>query len=155
MGIYVQKNICIILICVILIIVTQSQSQLVRTGVVYCFLPFSWENRKFRIKNQMVCPIPFWKLQKIWAVIWGDAVFLLFLVCSAYLEILCRGSLSHHVKFKSFMFMHKVFVWMVSTRTFRLIPLNFENKPRGLYFSKALFEGLMYGGKFAFKNRLG
>ena len=48
-----------------------------------------------------------------------------------------------------------------------LIPYNFENKPEGLYFSKALFaglnfggglynsEGLMYGGKFAFKNRLG
>ena len=47
-----------------------------------------------------------------------------------------------------------------------LIPYNSENKPQGLYFSEALFarlifggglysEGLMYGGKFAFKNRLG
>ena len=46
------------------------------------------------------------------------------------------------------------------------IPLNSENEPRGLYFLKALFEGLvfwrgsyserlMYGGKFAFQNRLG
>ena len=26
------------------------------------------------------------------------------------------------------------------------IPYNFENKPRGLYFSKALFEGLIFGG---------
>ena len=25
-------------------------------------------------------------------------------------------------------------------------------KPRGLHFSKALFEGLIYGGKFAFLN---
>ena len=33
--------------------------------------------------------------------------------------------------------------------------LNSKNKPRGLYFSKALLEGLMYGGKFAFQNRLG
>ena len=29
---------------------------------------------------------------------------------------------------------------------------NSENEPRGL-FSKALFEGLMYGGKFTFQNR--
>ena len=36
-----------------------------------------------------------------------------------------------------------------------IYPKNSENKPRGLYFSKALFEGLMYGGKFAFQNRLG
>jgi len=26
------------------------------------------------------------------------------------------------------------------------IPQNSENKPRGLYFSKALFEGLIFGG---------
>ena len=36
-----------------------------------------------------------------------------------------------------------------------------ENKPRGLYFSKALFEGRIFGGAymrrglFAFLNRLG
>ena len=28
-------------------------------------------------------------------------------------------------------------------------------KPRALYFSKALFEGFIFGGKFAFQNRLG
>ena len=39
-------------------------------------------------------------------------------------------------------------MWMVSTRTFRLIPLNSENKPRGLYFSKALFERLTFGGAY-------
>ena len=43
--------------------------------------------------------------------------------------------------------------------------VKFQNKPRGLYFSKALFEGLILegvyskglicGGKFAFQNRLG
>ena len=27
-------------------------------------------------------------------------------------------------------------------------PLNSENKPRGLYFSKALFEGLIFGGPY-------
>ena len=55
-------------------------------------LPFTWENRKFRLENQMVYAIPFGKLQKIWAVIWGDLIFLLFLVCWADL---------------SFMFMHR------------------------------------------------
>ena len=34
------------------------------------------------------------------------------------------------------------------------IPLN-ENKPRDFYFPKALFEGLIYGGKFVSQNRLG
>ena len=46
--------------------------------------------------------------------------------------------------------------------------LGYRNKPRGLYFSKALFEGLIFGGayirtlegliyegKIAFQNRLG
>ena len=35
---------------------------------------------------------------------------------------------------------------------------NFRNKPWGSYFSKALFEGeegLIYGERFAFQNRLG
>ena len=36
-----------------------------------------------------------------------------------------------------------------------MLPYNSENKPWGLYFSKALFEGLIYGGKVAFQNRLG
>ena len=34
--------------------------------------------------------------------IWGDAIFLLFLVCSVDLDILCSGSFSRHVKFLSF-----------------------------------------------------
>ena len=34
-------------------------------------------------------------------------------------------------------------------------PLNSENKTGGLCFLKALFEGLIYGGKFAFQNWLG
>ena len=33
---------------------------------------------------------------------WGDAIFLLFLVCSVDLDILCSRSFSHHVKFLSF-----------------------------------------------------
>ena len=41
------------------------------------YLPFTQENRKFQLENQMVRAIPFGKLQKIWAVISGDAIFLL------------------------------------------------------------------------------
>ena len=48
--------------------------------------------------------------------------------------------------------MLKVFVWMVSTRTFRLIPLNSENKARGLYFSKALFEGVIFGEAYVWRE---
>jgi len=33
------------------------------------YLPFTWENRKFQLENQMVRAIPFGKLLKIWAVI--------------------------------------------------------------------------------------
>ena len=42
------------------------------------YLPFTWENRKFQLEDQMVHAIPFGKLQKIWALISGDAIFLLF-----------------------------------------------------------------------------
>lgn len=41
-----------------------------------------------------------------WAVIWGDAIFLL-LVCSTDFDILCSGLFSHHIKFHCFLFMHK------------------------------------------------
>ena len=42
------------------------------------YLPFTRENRKFQLEDQMVRAIPFGKLQKIWALICGDAIFLLF-----------------------------------------------------------------------------
>ena len=45
-------------------------------GTVY--LLFTRENRKFRLENQMVRIISFGMLQKIWAVIWGDAINLFF-----------------------------------------------------------------------------
>ena len=32
-------------------------------------LPFTWENRKLQLKNQMVHAYPFQKPQKIWAVV--------------------------------------------------------------------------------------
>ena len=50
----------------------------------------------------------FGKPLKIWAVIKGDAIFLLFLVCSAELVVLCNASFSHQVKFYSFVFMHNI-----------------------------------------------
>ena len=54
-----------------------------------------------------------WEASEIWAVIWGDSIFLLFFVCSADLEKLCTGSFSHHVKFYSFMYMHKISIQVV------------------------------------------
>ena len=56
---------------------------------------------------------PFGKLLKIWAVIRGNAIFLLFLVCSAELVVLCNASFSHQVKFYSFMFMHNISIRVV------------------------------------------
>ena len=47
----------------------------------------------------MVRAIPFGELQKTWAVIWGDTIFLLCLVCLADLDIHCSGSFSYLVKF--------------------------------------------------------
>ena len=40
--------------------------------------PFTRENRKFQFEEQMVRAIPFGKLQRIWALICVDAIFLLF-----------------------------------------------------------------------------
>lgn len=65
-------------------------------------LPF----RKFRLENQKSRATPFRKLQKIWAVIWGDAIFVLFLVCFG--KIFCSGPFYHLVKFYSFKFMHQI-----------------------------------------------
>ena len=48
------------------------------------------------------------KRQKLWAVICGDAIFQLFLVCSAVLDIRCSRSFFHLVKFYTFIFMHKI-----------------------------------------------
>ena len=55
------------------------------------------------MENQMVHAIPFGKLRKTWALISGNAVFLL-----SDLDILSSGPFSHHVKFYSFIFIHKI-----------------------------------------------
>ena len=47
------------------------------------YLPFTRENRKFQLEDQMVRAILFGQLQKIWALICGDATFLLFQVSLA------------------------------------------------------------------------
>ena len=63
------------------------------------------------VGKSMVRAVAFGNLQKMWAVISGDKIFLVFLVCSAYMDLLCSLSFSHHVKFYSSMFLH-----MISTR---------------------------------------
>ena len=72
------------------------------------YLPFTRENRKFRLENQMVRCIPFGKLQKIWAVIRGDAIFLLFEVSLADVDIFYSDSLSRNLAFNRFMFMPEI-----------------------------------------------
>ena len=56
----------------------------------------------------MILATLFGKLLKIWVVIRGDAILLLFLDCSAKLVVLCNASFSHQVKFYSFVFMHNI-----------------------------------------------
>ena len=79
-------------------------------GTVY--LLFTRENRKFRLENQMVRIISFIrKLQKIWAVIWEDAINLFFYPFQSVqliLDLLCSGSFTHHFKFNRFIFLHKI-----------------------------------------------
>ena len=72
------------------------------------YLPFTRENRKFQLENQMVRAIPFGKLQKIWAVIRGDAIFLLFEVSLADVDIFYNNSLSRNLAFNCFMFMPEI-----------------------------------------------
>ena len=56
----------------------------------------------------MVRAIPFGKLQKIWAVIRGDAIFLLFEVSLADVNIFYNNSLSRNLAFNCFMFMPEI-----------------------------------------------
>jgi len=56
----------------------------------------------------MVRAIPFGKLLKMWAVICGDAIFLLFQVSLADVDILYSDSLSRNVAFNCLMFMPKI-----------------------------------------------
>ena len=56
----------------------------------------------------ILATVLFGKLLKIWVVIRGDAILLLFLDCSAKLVVLCNASFSHQVKFYSFEFMHNI-----------------------------------------------
>ena len=72
------------------------------------YLPFTRENRKFQLENQMVRAIPFGKLQKIWAVILGDAIFLLFQVSLADVDIFYSDSYSRNLAFNCFMFMPEI-----------------------------------------------
>lgn len=65
------------------------------------------------MQNQMLRAIPFGKHQKMWAVISGDEIFLLFLVSSANLDLFCSRSFSHLVEFYRLIFMYKISSWVV------------------------------------------
>ena len=59
--------------------------------------------REFLDQEVITCD---WLSSKSWSIFWKSFIDLL--VCSADLDILCSRSFSHHVKFYSFMFMHKI-----------------------------------------------
>jgi len=61
----------------------------------------------------MVRSIPFGKLQNMWAVIWGDAIFMLFYVSLADVDILNNDSLSSEVGFNCLMFMLEISIRVV------------------------------------------
>jgi len=62
----------------------------------------------------MVRAIPFGNLLKTWAVIWVDAIFLLFEVSLADMDILYTDSFSRNVAFKCLMFLPEISNRMVS-----------------------------------------
>ena len=97
------------------------------------FLQFTQENWKLHLESQLVCVIPLGKLQKIWPVIWREAIFPLFFICSVHLDIVWGRSYSHHVRFYNFMFMHKISTQEVSQCLFEFIVYS------GLLFLKKVF----------------
>ena len=60
------------------------------------------------MENEMVRAIPFGKLQKIWALIWGDAIFLLFYVSPADLDVIYSDTHYCNFAFNCFMFMPEI-----------------------------------------------
>ena len=56
----------------------------------------------------MVRDISFGNLQKIWAVNWGDAIFVLSSARSADVDVLCSEPFFQPAKFHKFMCMHKI-----------------------------------------------
>ena len=72
---------------------------------------FMGKPKKFWLENQVVRAIPLGKLWKIWALIQGDAIFLLFLICSADWIYLAAGhcpTTSSIIKF--YVYMHNISV---------------------------------------------
>ena len=80
----------------------------------------------FLLESFRKCGCLVGSLQSSWAVIGGDETFLLFLVCSTDLDILCGSLISHQVKFYSFMFMQKIStqVVCVNAKPFRFPRVN-------------------------------
>ena len=76
----------------------------------------------------MVRAIPFGKLQKIWAVIRGDAIFLLLEVSLADVDIFYSDSLSRNLAFNRFMFMPEISNRMVfvNGKHPRALPTQFQ-----------------------------
>ena len=81
------------------------------------------------MENQMVRAISFgncFRKCRLWFK--GDAIFLLVLVCSEYLDILCSWSFFCYVKLYSFIFLLKISTQVVCVNELWQAPLHsFEN----------------------------
>ena len=74
------------------------------------YLQFTWEDRKFRLENQMVHAIAFVKRQILWAAIRAMQFFhSVTSVQLIWINFVSRRSFSHHFKCYFFMFIHKIF----------------------------------------------
>ena len=91
----------------------QNKGSKKRWGQLQEYAPFTWQNQKFRMENQIIHAIPIGKLQKIWDVIYVDAIFLFFSVCLVDLDIVCSWLFSHSIKCSSFIFMQNISTWLV------------------------------------------
>ena len=77
------------------------------TGIQCLILKLSEEVYGYLTFTCVIRAILFGQIRKTWSVIWGYAIFLLVLVCSADLDVHC-GLFSHSVKFSSFVFINKI-----------------------------------------------
>ena len=84
-----------------------------RKGCIHRLQKFQF-NIKWFVLFYSSCYGSCYSIQKIWAVIAGNAIFLLFLVCSADLDN--SGLFSYHLKYYSFLFMHQISSWVVCVK---------------------------------------
>ena len=87
-----------------------------------------------------------WLLHDIFRIKSMKMIFL-WLLCLSYLFFFNWGSICDYARNVQY-FLQEKFVCLITVIIKRNVPQNSENKPRGLYFSKALLDGLTFGGGY-------